>query len=242
MINKLKNKFKSLLNFHPLTYLYLGFLKKYRSKKTFFYKREKINRIALINKAINQLKEQGPVDYLEIGCDLDSTFKSISLPLKNKIGVDPFRGGTLKMTSDKFFEHNSKKFDIIFIDGLHEYKQCKKDLMNSLKIIKKGGYIFLDDMLPHTWAMAQKQRIVNKWMGDVWKIGFEISKIKEFKYFIAMTNYGIGFIKIYDEKINLNELESLNYENLHFDDFVEYAKSANNILTADVALKKISEL
>ncbi len=242
MIQKLKNKLRSLLSFHLLRYISSGFFKKNRSKKNFFYKRQKINRIALINKAITQMSGRQPIDYLEIGCDLDSTFKSISLPLENKIGVDPARGGTLRMTSDEFFENNNKKFDIIFIDGLHEYKQCKKDLLNSLKVIKKGGYIFLDDMLPQTWAMAQKHRIVNKWMGDVWKVGVEISKIKEFKYFIAMSNYGIGFIKIGDNDINFKDLTSLDFEKLHFDDFAEYAKNANNILSGDEALKKIGEL
>ena len=40
------------------------------------------------------------------------------------IGVDPMSGGTHRMTSDEFFRRNREqwhyKFDLVFIDGLHE--------------------------------------------------------------------------------------------------------------------------
>lgn len=45
-------------------------------------------------------------NYLEIGCDNDENFSRISI--ENKIGVDPLKGGTLRMTSDEFFKNNKK--------------------------------------------------------------------------------------------------------------------------------------
>ena len=82
-----------------------------------------INRIALINAAISSiLKKNKTCNYLEIGCDDNYVFNSIILPEKNKIGVDPRSGGNLKITSDKFFKNNKRKFDVIFIDGLHIYE------------------------------------------------------------------------------------------------------------------------
>ena len=58
--------------------------------------------------------------YLEIGCDDNICFNSI--PVIDKIGVDPDRGGNIKDTSDNFFKNNKKFFDVIFIDGLHIYE------------------------------------------------------------------------------------------------------------------------
>ena len=64
--------------------------------------------------------------YLEIGCQNDLCFNSIIT--NNKIGVDPNAGGTIKTTSDDFFNNNEDFYDVIFIDGLHEYDQCRKDI------------------------------------------------------------------------------------------------------------------
>jgi len=51
------------------------------------------------------------------------------------------------MTSDEFFLNNSKKYDLIFVDGDHSSAQVKIDINNSWKILNKGGYLILDDYL-----------------------------------------------------------------------------------------------
>ena len=92
-----------------------------------FYKKipftwgEKPSRLEIIQKIIS-LKNYN--QYLEIGCDNDQVFSKINL--KNKFGVDPVSGGNIRKTSDEFFLSNTKKFDIVFIDGLHTYEQVKK--------------------------------------------------------------------------------------------------------------------
>jgi len=106
-----------------------------------------LNKIAFVNLAVlNVLKKKKNCFYLEIGCDNDVTFNSISLPKKYKYGVDPREGGNIKKTSDLFFKNNKKKFDVILLDGLHEYKQTQRDLLNSLKFLNNDGYIFIDDI------------------------------------------------------------------------------------------------
>jgi hypothetical protein len=46
------------------------------------------------------------------------------------------------MLSQKFFGHrNETKFDLVFIDGLHEAIQLQKDLDNYSQLIRKGGII-----------------------------------------------------------------------------------------------------
>ena len=61
------------------------------------------SRTNLIQQLINK---QNYKDYLEIGCDNDENFAKISI--ENKIGVDPLKGGTMRMTSDEFFKNNKK--------------------------------------------------------------------------------------------------------------------------------------
>ena len=51
-----------------------------------------------------------------------------------------------EMTSDSFFrEVDMPKPDFIVIDGSHDYDDVKNDLLNSFKILNKGGYIVCDD-------------------------------------------------------------------------------------------------
>ena len=96
-------------------------------------------------------------DYLEIGCDKNQSFSKIRID--NKIGVDPIEGGTIRLTSDQFFDQNKNNFDIIFIDGLHHYSQVLKDINNSLKILNKNGFILVHDCLPRSLAQQAVPRL-----------------------------------------------------------------------------------
>ena len=54
-----------------------------------------------------------------------------------------------KLTSDEFFKNykNNIDFDLIYIDGSHYSKDVYNDAINSLKVLKKNGYIIFDDFL-----------------------------------------------------------------------------------------------
>jgi hypothetical protein len=52
-----------------------------------------------------------------------------------------------KTTSNNFFKNNKYVYNLIYIDGSHEYTQVKKDFINSLNCIEKNGYIIYDDFL-----------------------------------------------------------------------------------------------
>ena len=51
-----------------------------------------------------------------------------------------------KKTSDSFFLNNKLLFDIVYIDGLHTYEACTKDLLNSFKFLNVEGYMMIDDV------------------------------------------------------------------------------------------------
>ena len=52
-----------------------------------------------------------------------------------------------KTTSDNFFKNNKNVYNLIYIDGSHEYSQVKKDFKNSFNSLEKNGYIICDDFM-----------------------------------------------------------------------------------------------
>ena len=132
-------------------------------------------------------------NYLEIGTNYGFTFEGVKA--HNKLGVDPEKkyflnksGRHVKDTSDNFFKFNKTKFDLIFIDGLHEYKQVVRDIINSLNTLNDIGILLIDDVYPHDFNVAakpwealstQEKNGVSKgefsWQGDVYKAIFLVS-------------------------------------------------------------------
>ena len=132
--------------------------------------------------------------YLEIGCDDDQLFSKISI--KEKIGVDPVSGGNYRAKSDDFFDKNLKKFDLVFIDGLHEYHQVKKDILNSIKFLNKEGFILVHDCLPRSISAQAVPRFRNIWNGDVWKAIVELRTYPNLEIFTCLADEGISIIQV----------------------------------------------
>ena len=89
-------------------------------------------------------------NYLELGIGpYKENFNNITTEV-NKTGVDVMISGEniLTTTTDHFFENNTDKFDIIFIDADHNESAVIRDFYNSLKIIKENGMILLHDIGP----------------------------------------------------------------------------------------------
>lgn len=174
------------------------------------------NRMSFISLATQKFKN---CRYLEIGCANNICFSSI--PLINKIGVDPENGGNVRDTSDNFFKNNKKNFDVIFIDGLHHYEQCRKDIINSLKVLNRNGFIFLHDMIPRTWKEENVPRLRSQgvWTGNIWKVGLELIKTKGIDFFVINADHGIGIIKRKEENIVYYD-DYENIKNLKFKDFL----------------------
>ena len=150
------------------------------------------SRLDLINLMI---KKTNANKYLEIGCDRDKIFNNVICDYK--IGVDPFRGGNRRMTSDEFFSQNTELFDVIFVDGLHYYEQVLKDVDNSLKFLNPNGVIIIHDMLPR----KEEESVVpiptplpKTWLGDVWKLAFNLSARTEVTFQLVLIDEGCGVV------------------------------------------------
>ena len=147
--------------------------------------------------------------YLEIGCRDDETFKDV--PCKNKVGVDPEKGGTHRQTSDVFFDliltDTASIFwrDLIFIDGLHTKEQVMKDVDNSLICLDNRGVIVVHDCIPKTEeCQLSIEEFRDKydveppdgrpWNGDVWKGFWELAKRPDIDLAILDQDWGCGVI------------------------------------------------
>jgi len=195
--------------------------------------------------AINHVSNPNDA-YLEIGVETGYTFNNTHF--LDKTGVDPlphFESHNLVLkTSDDFFLENInkdadaiKKFDIVFIDGLHQYDQVVKDINNSLLWLNKNGKILLDDIIPLNYDeqlnIPIKHKIQNgvlktlvPWTGDVWKTLYHILSIYsqhiDFQYFYHANYRGVAVLKIKSffqiEQSEFSVISNYNYET----DFQKY--------------------
>ena len=148
------------------------------------------NRISFISCAVSKFKN---CHYLEIGADHNHCFTSV--PAIDKIGVDPEKGGNRRDTSDNFFKSNKKEFDVIFIDGLHVFDQCRRDVINSLKFLSADGFIFIHDLIPRNYMEENVPKLGEPWCGDVWKVAQELSKKKPGTIlFFSVPVFSMGMI------------------------------------------------
>jgi hypothetical protein len=124
-----------------------------------------MDRLKLIQAIIDKRKF---TKYLEIGVLTGNVFFPVKC--KSKTAVDPhFRFGWkeklrsvrlnfanitnryFEITSDAFFSKyatgvfNTKKLDICFVDGMHEFRYVLNDIENSLKYLDDNGVIILHD-------------------------------------------------------------------------------------------------
>lgn len=153
-----------------------------------FSKHTRINVINLLAQRIDA------ASYLEIGCSDNNCFDHIDI--NHKVGVDPKKGGTLRMTSDEYFSKHKDKFDIVFVDGLHHYEQVTKDINNSLEILNEKGFIVIHDLLPFREAAATREisKTTCEWNGDVWRVSFDLVSRSDITFRLVCTDFGCGII------------------------------------------------
>ena len=174
--------------------------------------------------------------YLEIGCFDDELFNHIKC--EKKVGVDPVSGGNVRETSDEFFKKNNENFDCIFIDGLHEYSQVKKDIENSLKFLNQDGIILLHDCLPNNYFEQATPRCQWTWNGDVWKAIVECRGKADIDVYTIYADHGIGVIFKRTNK-NLLDLHQKNFKKLSFGEYFRNYKKLMNLVEYDELIKII---
>jgi hypothetical protein len=216
--------------FNRLRHLIFG--EKFYKKLNFEWDKN-FNRIQIIQKIIDTRKFNS---YLEIGCYNDDCFSKINA--SKKVGVDPFLGGNVRMTSDDFFNINKEKFDCIFIDGLHIYEQVKKDIFNSLKFLNDSGIILVHDCLPESIYEQAVPRSKRRFKGDSWKAIVEMRTRKEIDTYTCIADEGLGII-LKRKNHNLLNINENNFKKLSFKDYYYNNLSYMNLIAVKDLFKLI---
>ena len=205
-------------------FLYLFYGEKFFKKKRYDWGKYP-KRFEIIQDIIDFKKYNS---YLEIGCDRNQSFSNIKI--EKRVGVDPVEGGTHKMTSDHFFSINKDNFDIIFIDGLHEYSQVMKDIKNSLKFLNKEGIILLHDCLPRTIWNQITPRLNSDWNGDVWKSIVHCRTLENIDTYTFIADRGIGLIFPRKNRNLIKFEKKVNFKDLTFKEyFIKHEHLMNTI-------------
>ena len=176
-----------------------------------------VDRSAVVQEVLDLFERPS---YLEIGVDAGDTFRFVSAAYKAAVDPDfkfeppPNTAGVayFPMTSDEFFADCGparRRFDVVYVDGLHTFEQTLRDVMNALLVLNRGGVVIVDDIIPlsfhaalssldeafqvrdHLAASQPSLTGDNTWMGDVYKVAFFIETfLQQLSYATVLENHG----------------------------------------------------
>ena len=190
-----------------------------------------VTRLDIINYLI---KARHYTSYLEIGMDNPAVnFQKVKCAVKES--VDPYDPNsryctdwtqeklkeylpflTYRMTSDQFFEvYPQKKYDVIFIDGLHLENQVDRDIFNALKHLNPGGVVIVHDCLPTTPQSQSEENPTGDWVGTVWRSIVKYTLYTPCNVKVIDTDWGVGIIE-YTDDTDFVVPERLDMDYAHF--------------------------
>lgn len=193
-----------------------------------------MNRTDIIN---NLILNKDYKTYLEIGVrnPVDNFNKIVCY---DKVGVDPDSNAnaTHVLTSDDFFKFNKKKFDIVFIDGLHLEEQVLKDIENSLDCLNEEGIIICHDCLPEKEQdQVEIPAPYTAWFGTVWKGIAQLRMTRvDLSIFTINTDCGCGIIT----KGTQNLYPKIDFKNLDWKFYNSNKINLMNVIEIDVFKEK----
>jgi len=87
-------------------------------------------------------------------------------------------------TVPEYFKKNNKKFDLIFIDGGHEYNVAKGDILNCKNLAHDKTTVIMDDTMNKSYLMMDW----NIGPNNAWKEAKEWNIVKE----IGTDDFSLG--------------------------------------------------
>lgn len=193
-------------------------------------------RTEIINKIFETYKFQ---TYLEIGVATPAeNFDLINAMFKESVDPSPNGKCNYIMTSDEFFLNyvGNKKYDVIFIDGMHTAEQSYKDVLNAIKYLNDDGFIIMHDCNPpteyHTRSYLDFLATKGAWNGTVFRAFIQLKhELSDWSCFIIDEDWGCGIIT--RRKILKNKQIKLNVCDISWDEFDKNRKELLQLITFD---------
>ena len=149
----------------------------------------------------------GQATYMEIGVRDGDCIRQIRAA--RKIAVDPAPVGPERitsdgtelhaLTSDDFFagaapaELPPESVHVALVDGLHEFHQALRDVLNLEPYMARGGTIFIHDCNPPTQRHAENPN--GPWNGDVWKVPYFLRRFRpDLECHTLDCDWGLGIV------------------------------------------------
>jgi hypothetical protein len=158
-----------------------------------------------INRALRGFR--GETTYVEIGVRDAACITQIAATTKYAIDpapIDPtgsrWNGVELfSVTSDDFFRNNAitelgpRPVHVALADGLHEFRQTLRDILNLERFMSTSGVVFVHDCNPPTRRHAEDMN--GPWNGDVWKVAYYLRTYRpDLGFFTLDCDWGVGVV------------------------------------------------
>lgn len=178
------------------------------------------------------ITDRGYHSFLEIGTDKGASLSAVKVERIVSVDPDTSTPATHHATSDAFFAVCNEKYDIIFIDGLHEHNQAYRDILNALYHLNPGGVIVMHDCLPTSEQMqAFSLRYPGGiWTGDVWKAFVKARAELPYLMYTIDTDFGCGIIDtVYGTTTESRHGFPSDMETMTYDQFVRNRNDWMNV-------------
>lgn len=151
-----------------------------------------------------------PQGYLEIGVHRGDSLR-LAGAATDIVGVDPVmtpeavfgmppHAILVETTSDVFFSSahapHFPSLDLVFVDGLHQYDQVLRDILNSMALGNDKTIIACDDMLPRDDWEATRGFHEGDWAGDCWKAWYVLDAHAPFLSKILVNTEPTGIMLV----------------------------------------------
>lgn len=176
-----------------------------------------------------------PTRYFEIGVREGESFRLARAD--SKFGIDPERTASMSVlrpgerffeaTSDEFFAEQAaevlepRSVHVALIDGLHEFRQALRDLLNVEPYMRHDGVVVVDDCNPRTAERASEVPIGGAWNGDVWKVpAYLLEARPDLRVATIDADEGVGLVSGFGtdppkpDPAEIERFKSLPYEHL----------------------------
>jgi len=134
-----------------------------------------------------------PRTYVEIGVETGQSLRLVQAGTR-ALGVDPEpniafdlppNARVFAQTSDDFFARpdfaellGGLPVELALIDGMHHFEFALRDFMNLERLSAPGATILIHDCFPHDRTTAARERVMQFWSGDIWRLVVLLKKYR----------------------------------------------------------------